>query len=88
MVDFLMGALKMSEEVRVAVVIVCVTAVVLAAFKLFNPANGAEHYYKQRNKAAFRALQVSYFVIAVALAFNVRFLVVQASREAMARAGI
>ena len=80
----------LTQEVRVSIVIVCVTAVVFGAFKLFNPSNGAEHYYKRTNKTAFRVLQICYFVIVVALFFNLRFLVVhlakRGGREALARA--
>jgi TctA family transporter len=75
-----------SPEVLAAIVIVCATAIVLAAFKHYNRDNGAEHFFKQRNKLAYAALQLCYFVVVIALVFNLRFVALRAVKIAAVRA--
>lgn len=62
-------------ELVVAVGLMLLSGAVWLVYRAANPFKGAEHYYAQRNKMAYRLMKLCYYVIIVAFMFNARYIV-------------
>ena len=71
-----------------ALLIVCISSVVLLVYRHTNPNKGAEQYYKNEHKShgavLYGMMQVCYVIIVASVGFNARYILFEAVSAATA----